>query len=428
MSDDGVNVRAGIVVTGTEMLSGKITDRNGPWLAQRLGELGVEVTHLLSVGDRPDDLRAALRFLADHGVDLIVTSGGLGPTADDLTVEVVAGFAGVELELDEVIQARIAAILARFPQLTRFSPDALRAANRKQAMLPRGAAALDPVGTAPGLVVGIEGGPTLIVLPGPPPELQAMWPAALATPAAKVVLHRARPFESVRLRLFGLPESQIAATLREVGTTLDLTPLEITTCLRRAELEVDIRHRPGAAAVREALVDQIRARHPRHLFSADGTTIDEQVAGLLQGRLIALGESCTAGLMAARLTERPGSSGYVAGGVVAYSDAAKTDLLGVATQLISRHGAVSPQVARAMADGARDRFGADVGCGITGVAGPAGGTETKPVGYVCVCVTTSEGAVLARDPVLPGDRAEIRDRSVTLAMHLVGRVLAGQRR
>ncbi|MGB9278928.1 MAG: competence/damage-inducible protein A [Pseudonocardiaceae bacterium] len=421
---NSTDVRAGIVVTGTELLTGLITDRNGPWLAQRLGELGVEVAHLLRVGDRPADLAAALRFLADQGVALVVTSGGLGPTADDVTAEVVAGFAGVELELDEAMEQRIAVILARFRRLSGFDPAGLLAANRKQAMVPRGAQALGPVGTAPGLVVAVDGGPTVIVLPGPPRELQTMWPAALAVPAVKAVLTRTQPFESAQLRLFGLPESQIAVTLREVGETLDLTPLEITTCLRRAELVIDIRHRSGAEAVRDALVEQIRAKHGRYLFSTDGTSLDQQLAGLLRGRRIGTAESCTGGLLAARLTEQPGSSDYVAGGVIAYANAAKTELLGVPPELIDQHGAVSPEVARAMADGARDRFAADVGVGITGVAGPGGGTDAKPVGYVCVCVTTSDGAALAGDPVLPGDRAEIRDRSVTVAMHLARRILA----
>ncbi|MGH3997338.1 MAG: competence/damage-inducible protein A, partial [Pseudonocardiaceae bacterium] len=386
-------------------------------------ELGIEVAHLISVGDRAADLAAALRFLADQGVDLIVTSGGLGPTADDLTAEVVAGFAGVELELDEAMEQQIAAILARFHYLSGFSPEALRVANRKQAMVPRGAQSLNPVGTAPGLVVPVGGGPTVIVLPGPPGELQAMWPAALATPAARAVLARARPAESVQLRLFGLPESEIAATLREMNAALDLTPLEITTCLRRAELVIDIRHRPGAEAIRDALIETIRARHGRYLFSIDGTSLDDQLAALLRGRRIGLAESCTGGLLAARLTEQPGSSDYVMGDVVAYSNTAKMELLGVPAQLIEQYGAVSPEVAQAMADGALHRFGADVSCGITGVAGPGGGTDTKPVGYVCICVTTSDGAVRASDPVLPGDRAEIRDRSVTVAMHLLRRLL-----
>lgn len=417
------DVRTGIVVTGTELLSGSVTDRNGPWLAQRLGELGVEVAHLLCVGDRPADLAAALRFLGDQRVDLVVTSGGLGPTADDVTTEMVAGFAGVELALDETMERRIADILARFPHLSNFGPTALRAANRKQAMVPRGAQVLDPAGTAPGLVLPVENGPTVVVLPGPPRELRAMWPAAVATPAVGAVLAHVLPYESAKLRLFGLPESQIAATLREVGETLDLTPLEITTCLRHAELVIDVRNRHGAAATRDALVEAISARHARYVFSTDGTSLDDQLANLLRGRRIGLAESCTGGLLAARLTERAGSSEYVSGGIVAYDNSVKVELLDVAAELIERHGAVSPEVAQAMADGARNRLDADVGVGITGVAGPSGGTQTTPVGYVCICVTTGDGASLASAAVLPGDRADIRARSVTVAMHLVRRVL-----
>lgn len=425
MVDGGALVRAGIVVTGTELLTGLLADRNGPWVAQQLGHHGVEVAHLLCVGDRPQDLEAALRFLADQRVDLIVTSGGLGPTADDLTAEVVARFAGVELVLDEALEQQIASVLARFTQVSRFGGDALRTANRKQAKVPEGATPVDPAGTAPGLVVPVHDGPTVIVLPGPPRELQAMWRPALDTLPARTVLDRARPFSRVLLRLFGLPESEIAETLREVGAEVDLSPLEITTCLRRFELEIDVRHPPDAESARDRLVAEIVRRHGRYLFSTDGSSIDEQLAQLLTGRRIGLAESCTGGLLAGRLTEQAGSSAYVAGGVVPYSDAAKVELLDVPAELIERHGAVSPQVARAMADGAVWRFKADVGCGITGVAGPGGGSEAKPVGYVCVCVTTADGTVLARDPVLPGDRAEVRDRSVTLVMHMLRELLTG---
>lgn len=414
-------LRAGIIVTGTELLTGLISDRNGPWMAERLGELGVEVAHLMVVGDRPEDLDAALRFLAGQGIDLIVTSGGLGPTADDLTAEVVARFAGVELVLDEAMEARIATILARFAHLSRFGAEALRAANRKQAMVPRGATPIEPAGTAPGLVVPAD--PVVIVLPGPPRELQAMWDSALATATASAVLSRTGPYSSVLLRLFGLPESEIAETLRI--TAVDLSPLEITTCLRRGELEIEIRHRSSGQQARDALVAEIARRHGRYLFSSDGSSIDEQVAGLLAGRRIGLAESCTGGLLAGRLTERSGSSAYLAGGVVSYSDEAKVELLDVPAELIERHGAVSPEVARVMADGALRRFGADVGCAVTGIAGPGGGTEAKPVGYVCLCVVTAEGSVLTCDPVLPGDRAEIRERSVTLAMHMLRQALGG---
>ncbi len=418
-------MRAGVVVTGTEVLTARITDRNGPWISERLGELGVEVSHILCVGDRRPDLAAALGFLAAERVGLIVTSGGLGPTADDLTAEVVAGFAGRELVLDERMEERIAEIIAGFARRLRFDADALREANRKQAMVPRGATVIDPAGTAPGLVVPTAG-PTVIVLPGPPRELHEMWPQALDTAEARAVLEGIDPYRNATLRLFGIPESELAKTLREIGEQTDLSPLEITTCLRRAELEVEIRYRPGAEETCERLVDGIVARHGRFVFSRDGSSLDEQITELLDGHRIGLGESCTAGLLAARLTEVPGSSSYVAGGVVAYSDRAKRELLDVPSKLIERHGAVSPQVAEAMAEGALARFEADLGIGITGIAGPEGGSEEKPVGYVCICIKSASGTEIARDPVLPGNRGEIRDRSTTLAMHLLRRLLRGE--
>ncbi|HEY7152123.1 MAG TPA: competence/damage-inducible protein A [Solirubrobacterales bacterium] len=413
------------MVTGTEVLTGRITDRNGPWISERLGELGVDVSHILCVGDRRGDLAAALDFLAREGVSLIVTSGGLGPTADDLTAEMVADFAGRELVLDERMEQRIAEIVAGFARRLRFDAEALREANRKQAMVPRGAAAIDPAGTAPGLVVPTDG-PTVIVLPGPPRELHDMWPRALRTAEARAVLEGIAPYRNATVRMFGIPESELAQTLREIGSEVDLSPLEITTCLRRAELEVEIRHRPGAEETCERLVEGIVAHHGRFVFSLDGSSIDEQIVDLCRGHRIGLAESCTAGLLAARMTEVPGASDYVAGGVVAYSDEAKRELLDVPVELLERHGAVSPQVAQAMADGALTRFHADLAVGITGIAGPGGGTDEKPVGYVCICVKAQGGTEIARDPVLPGNRTEIRDRSTTLALHLMRRLLRGE--
>jgi nicotinamide-nucleotide amidase len=422
-----MSVRAGILVTGTEVITAQISDRNGPWVSERLGALGVEVAHILVVGDRPDDLEAGLRFMAAEGCALIVTSGGLGPTADDLTAQVVARFAGVELELDRGMEEKIARIIAGFARRMRFDPEALRMANRKQAMIPRGAEAIDPAGTAPGVVVPVEDGPTVIVLPGPPRELHAMWGPAVATAAVQRVLAGASPYIVQTVRMFGLPESEIAQSLREIQAETDLSPLEITTCLRRGELEIDVRHRPGAEQTRAALVAGLVDRHENFVFSTDGSTIDEQVAALLRDRRrIALGESCTAGLLAARLADPPGASAYLIGGVVAYSNEAKINLLDVPAELIERHGAVSPQVAEAMAQGAAARFGANLGVGVTGIAGPDGGTEEKPVGYVCICVTVPGGPTIARDPVIPGDRHEIRDRSCTLALHLIRRLLRGE--
>jgi nicotinamide-nucleotide amidase len=424
----GEGVRAGVLVTGSELLTGRIRDLNGPWVAEQLGALGVDVADVLVVGDRPADLAGGLRFLAAQPVDLIVTSGGLGPTADDVTAEVVAGFAGVPMVLDTAMEQRIAEILRRFAARTGFGGDALDAANRKQATVPSGAIVLNPVGTAPGLVVTVPDGPVVIVLPGPPRELHGMWGAALATAPVQGLLARTPPFTTVHLRMFGLPESEIAKTLREVGADVDLSGLEIITCLRRSELEVDLRYRPGSASAEAAsdkLVAEIERRHGAQLVSTDGTPTDEQVATLLAGHRIGLAESCTGGLLAGRLTNRPGSSDYLAGGVVAYSNEAKVNLLGVSAELIEQYGAVSPQVARAMADGARRVFDADIGVSITGVAGPGGGTEAKPVGYVCFCVTTADGRVREASPVLPGNRTDIRERSTDLAMHLIRRMLAG---
>ncbi len=431
MTEDsrGRGVRAGIVATGSELLTGRITDRNGPWVAERLGELGVEVSHLMLVGDRGEDMAAALRFLAGDGVDLVVTTGGLGPTADDLTAEVVATETGRPLELDEHMEKVVGGIIARFADRLRWDADALAEANRKQAMVPRGATPITPAGTAPGLAVpgsSTGSGPTVLVLPGPPREVRAMWDDAMASGPVRDVLARTAPWTETHLRLFGVPESEIAATLRDVGARTDLDPLEITTCLRDFTLEVDLRHAPAdgdAATARDAVLAEIDRRHGTAIFSRTGETVDELLFRLLDGHTIATAESCTGGLLAGRLTAPAGASRHVAGGVVSYSDAAKADLLGVPAELIESHGAVSPEVAEAMADGALSRFSADVAVAITGVAGPGGGTEAKPVGYVCFCVKAADGRTIARDPVLPGERGDVRERSVVLAMHLVRRLL-----
>jgi|HubBroStandDraft_4_1064222.scaffolds.fasta_scaffold29096_3 nicotinamide-nucleotide amidase len=476
--------RAGIVVTGTEVLSGRVRDRNGPWLADRLRELGVDLAYVTIVGDRPDDMETALRFMASQGMDLVLTSGGLGPTADDLTAEVVGRFQGREMVLDEALAGRIEEIvrplLSRWPNL---DPEAIRIGTRKQATVPAGATVLEPVGTAPGLVVtpGASGspgarregagrrlpdllrsdpgplhtraggharGPTVVVLPGPPRELQPMWQAAVATDALREAIAGATVYEQRTLRLFGIPESEIAQTLREAQAQgVELDKLEVTTCLKRGEIEVVTRYEPDAVGVYEAFEQVVAERHAGTLFSTDGSTVDDQVAALLRGetlaldagrssigrrsatsssRTIATAESCTGGLLAARLTDPAGASEYVAGGVVAYSNEAKIAQVGVDRKLIEQHGAVSEQVARALAEGVRARMGADVGVGVTGVAGPGGGTKEKPVGLVWLSVVGPQGAAMTRSVNLPGGRADIRDRATTVTLHLVRRLLLGE--
>ena len=419
-------LRAGIVVTGTEVLTGRIADLNGPWISERLAELGVEVAHILVVGDRPADLEAALRFMATEKMDLIVTSGGLGPTADDLTAEIVARFAGRELVLDEAVEEKIAEILRGFARRFNFDPEAVREANRKQAMVPEGATPLDPVGTAPGLVVPAEGR-VVVVLPGPPRELQPMWPAALATEPLRALFERATPLRGYTLRMFGVPESEIAKSMREMeGEGVALSEVEITTCLRKGEIEIDVRYRDAEAATAEAVRAGFAQRHERHLFSLDGETIDSRVARLLRGRRLGLAESCSGGLLAARITDLPGASEYMVGGVVSYANEAKADLLGVDPALIEERGAVSAEVAEAMAIGALERFGADVAVAITGIAGPDGGSEEKPVGYVCFHARLADGTSIARDPVIPGGRADVRERSALVGMHLLRMLLSDE--
>jgi nicotinamide-nucleotide amidase len=420
-------VRAGIVVTGTEVLTGRIADRNGPWISEQLAGLGVDVAHILVVGDRPDDLEAALRFMASENMDLIVTSGGLGPTADDLTAEVVASFVGRELVLDEEVEEKIAEILRNFARRFSFDEEAVREANRKQAMVPEGSIALDPVGTAPGLVVPADGH-VVVVLPGPPRELQPMWPTALAAAPVRELLKRATPLHGYTLRMFGVPESEIAKSLREIEAEgVALPEVEITTCLRRGEIEIDVRYRDEALAIAEAVQAGLAERHRKHLFSLDGETIDSQVAGLLaKNHRLGLAESCSGGLLAARITSLPGASAYMAGGVVSYSNEAKASLLGVDPGLIEDKGAVSPEVAEAMALGALERFDADVAVSVTGIAGPDGGSEEKPVGYVCFNARLADGTGIAREPVIPGGRADIRERSALVGMHLLRILLSGE--
>ena len=422
--------RAGILVTGTEVLTGRVVDRNGPWCSERLRELGVEHESTVVVGDRPADMLSALGWLRDQGCAVIVTSGGLGPTADDLTAEIVGRFQGRPMVLDSALESRIASILER---LTRRWPDvdleAIREGNRKQATVPEGSTILEPVGTAPGLVVppGAGEGPTIVVLPGPPRELKPMWETAVDTPAFRDAISGAGEIRQEMLRLFGIPESEIAETLRAARKDgIDLDSLEVTTCMRRGEIEVVTRFDPNNGRAYEDLSGFIAGRHADTLYSTDGSSVDVQVAGLLRdsGLRIAVAESCTGGLLGARLSEAPGSSDYFAGGLIVYSNEAKARLADVGEGTLAEFGAVSEEVAAELADGAREKLDADIGVGITGIAGPGGGSDEKPVGLVCFSVCGPEGRI-DRRLQLPGSREDVRDRSTTVAMHMIRALVQG---
>jgi nicotinamide-nucleotide amidase len=329
------------------------------------------------------------------------------------------------------LEARIADIVVRISagRGWRTDPEATAAGTRKQALVPDGASVLEPVGTAPGLIVppadGSTGAP-IVVLPGPPRELQGMWDAVLANPVVQDAIRGRDELRQQTMRLWGVPESQLAATLRAHADELD--GLEITTCLRGGELEIVTRYAPAAQTGYDGLEKTIRADFGRELFSTDGRTVEDIVADELiaQGLTIATAESCTAGGLASRLTDRPGSSAYLVGGLVVYSNEMKTLLAGVPAELIERVGAVSAEVALALAEAARDRLGTDIGVGITGIAGPDGGTPEKPVGLVHFCVAGAEEP-LSRRVIVPGSRADVRARSVTIALHMVRRVLESVR-
>jgi nicotinamide-nucleotide amidase len=415
--------RAVFVVTGSELVRGERTDRNGPFLAREALRLGLEPARISVVGDRPDELEAALR--EGLQADLCVVSGGLGPTHDDRTIELLARAAGRELVLDEALVQEIGAVSRRIAERLRRPYADFERGVRKQATLPAGATSLGLAGTAPGVVLEVD--PAVVVaLPGPPGELQRLWARALETEPVRRLLERARPPDRRVLRFFGASESAVALALEEAGGEGE--GVEATVCARDFEVHVDLVLDEGGEARADALAAALGERLGAHLFAEDERPVEELVLGLCRARGLSLAtaESCTGGLVAARLTSVPGSSDVFRGAVVAYANEVKEAELGVATELLRRHGAVSAEVARAMATGARERFDVGVAVSVTGVAGPGGGTPEKPVGLVYLHAAGPE-AELAADFNLPADRETVRRRAAASALHLVRRLLTQSR-
>jgi nicotinamide-nucleotide amidase len=417
-------LRAGIVITGTEVVTARIEDRNGPWLSRELRERGFDVVHITICRDRPEDVRAQLDFLAAQGMDLICTTGGLGPTADDLTAAIVAEFCGRELVLDEPTHEKIKEIIEGFSIRMNWDQEALAEGSRKQAMVPEGSDILGPAGTAPGLVVTSSGeGPPVVVLPGPPGELQKVWEEAVKTETFKRLAAETFVFEEQMIRMIGIPESDIAKTLRDFDAEQGLGELEVTTCLRKGEMEILISHRPEERELRESLVAAFTRDFGPAIFSESEETIDQQLVRLLDGRTLGLAESCTGGLLAERLTGPPGASDFFKGSAVTYSNDAKARVLSVPQDQLDSFGAVSPEVARAMADGALAAFDADFAVSITGIAGPDGGSKEKPVGTVEFHAVSRDGRRRNLGIVLPGRRRDIQERAATVALHVVRQLL-----
>jgi nicotinamide-nucleotide amidase len=384
-----VTLRAAILSTGDELTTGRIVDTNASWIADKLFEIGVELVGVLTVGDHRDRLRWAWQRALELA-DVVISTGGIGPTADDLTSEVVAEVLDVPLVENTEQATRIRKLFEAFAR-------EMPANNLKQALLPRGATVIpNALGTAPGYRVA-HGGKHLVVLPGVPREMKPMmeetvlpWLVALR---GGDQVYLARVFQTFGLTESGLDEMVAGAIDPSEGR------VSFRASFPEISLRVVVHGRPEEAAARlEALASRVRERIGPYVYGEGVVTMEEVVGRVLRerGLTLALAESCTGGLVGHRLTNVPGSSAYLRGAVVAYANEAKQDLLGVARETLAAHGAVSEEAAGEMAVGARRAFGTSIAIATTGIAGPDGGTPEKPVGTVCFGLATGEGVVTRR--------------------------------
>jgi nicotinamide-nucleotide amidase len=408
-------LRAGIVVTGSELVRGDRTDLNGPFLARSLLELGFDPAELRIVGDVRGDIEAAIRDGLRH--DLLITSGGLGPTHDDLTVELLALAAGRELVVDSDVEATIEARSRAVAERMKRPYTDFAFGVRKQATLPEGAIVAGIAGTAPAVVLEVDGC-VAVTLPGPPRELQELWAAVLETEPLRRLVAATQPRERRALRFYGVGESTVAQALAAAGG--EGQGVEVTICARDSEIHLDLFVAPGADARADALEAALVEPVGSHLFSRTEEPIEALVLEACRARelTLATAESCTGGLVAGRLTGIPGASDVFLGSVVSYSNEIKESELGVPAATLEAHGAVSGETASAMARGVRGRLGADVAVSVTGIAGPGGGTPEKPVGLVYLCAS-GPGGELARHFQITGDRETVRRRATVGALHLL---------
>jgi nicotinamide-nucleotide amidase len=409
--------RTSVLVTGSELIRGSRRDSNGPFLAEELTRLGLEPSSIRIVGDDQADLEPAIR--EGLKADLLVLSGGLGPTHDDRTVELLARAAGLEASVVPELEREIEGVSRRIAERLGRPYAEFEEGVRKQATVPAGGRVIGIAGTAPGLVVQTSGA-VAVVLPGPPPELRRLWQAALEDEAVRGVLARAEAPERRVLRVYGVSESAIARALVEAGGEPE--GVQATICAHAGEIRVEL------FGDGEELAESFRGALGAAIFSEDDRPVEELVLDLARECELTLGaaESCTGGLVAARLTSVPGSSDVFTGGVVAYANAVKEEELGVPAALLAEHGAVSAETAAAMAAGVRRRLGVDVGVSVTGIAGPDGGTPGKPVGLVYVHAETPD-ETHGIEFSFPSDRETIRVRATVAALHLVRRLLSQER-
>lgn len=412
---------AEIIAVGSELLGTVRIDTNSLYLAGRLASIGIQLRGKAVAGDDRAALADVLRGALARA-DLVILTGGLGPTDDDVTRDAVADVTGLPMEEDAAIVERIR---QRFARRGLGMPEI----NRKQALVPRGAAVLpNGLGSAPGLLIE-QGSQVIVLLPGPPRELQAMFEPLVAG----VLGSRARGDRLLQASLFvvGRSESHVEEIAQPIYAAWRQGPNPVETTILAApgqiELHLTMRASDEAAGARTLAEarDRLAAALGSAVFSMDGRTMEAVVGDLLAGRgwTIAAAESCTGGLLMSRLTDVPGSSAWVLGGCVAYSNTCKTIFADVPAALIDAHGAVSEPVAAALADGIRTRAGADVGVGITGIAGPSGGSPAKPVGTVAIAVLGPGGPVSVRTVWLPGGRTQVKFNATQTALDMVRRLL-----
>jgi nicotinamide-nucleotide amidase len=400
---------------------GDRNDLNGPYLAASLLSLGIEPALILIVGDREEELEAAFRIGLKY--DVLISSGGLGPTHDDRTVEVLARVAGIPLSNDEPLRAQIEARSQSVAERLRRPYADFAEGVLKQARIPQGATIAGLAGTAPAVVVR-AGDCLAVALPGPPRELQALWARALETAPFQELLTTIQPPERRVVRFFGVSESAVAQALADAGG--DGAGVEVTICAREFEIHVDLIVEAGAQERAEALERALTSPLESFVYARgdEAGPVEEIVLALCRehGLTLSTAESCTGGMVAERLTGVPGASDVFVGSVIAYADEVKAAELGVPEEVLREHGAVSAEVAAVMAHGARDRFGTDIAVSVTGIAGPGGGSEEKPVGLVYLHAV-GPGRELAADFSYGGDRDTIRKRATVTALHLVRKLL-----
>lgn len=405
-------MRAEVVSVGTELLLGQIVDTNAAYLARVLSDLGISLYRRTTVGDNMDRLLAAL-LRALNDADIVITIGGLGPTMDDITRDGLAAAMGDTLRMDEAIAER----LRRFFR-SRGMP--VLESNLRQAMVPTHGRALDnPNGTAPGLLFEKDG-KIGIALPGPPNEFIPMVENHVA-PYLREKTGNVGTIRSKVLRVVGVGESVAEDKLKDLMQDANPT---VAPYAKVGEVHLRVTAKADTAEAAERLIAEraalVRERLGDAIYGEDEETLEQAVVALLKvrGQTVATAESCTGGLVAQRITDVPGSSAVFPGGVVVYSNEAKTDLIGVPAEMLARVGAVSPEVGQALAEGARRRFAADYGIGITGIAGPDGGTPEKPVGLVYMAVA-HEGGCDVEQANFIGSRQIVRHRASTTALNML---------